>query len=160
MIGEAIVPPATERSLLLRRVSVTEKDHLFRQVEQLGFAFARIRELILGGELALARTGLRQLAGQTGVDLEVLGVLAPESLLQVMMGSGEGNLEKLIPAVEVLFLKGELEESVGQVGRSSQSYAKAALLARQVRAGLGEGADPALKARLEEVFRMIDERTP
>lgn len=139
---------------------MTEKDHLFRQVEQLGFAFARIRELILGGELALARTGLRQLAGQSGVDLEVLEVLAPESLLQVMMGSGEGNLEKLIPAVEVLFLKGELEEMVGQSGRSSQSYAKAALLAWQVRASLGEDSDPALKARLEEVFRMIEERTP
>ncbi len=139
---------------------MTERDHLFRQVEQLGFAFARIRELILGGELALARTGLRQLAGQSGVDLEVLEVLAPESLLQVMMGSGEGNLEKLIPAVEVLFLKGELEESVGEVRRSSRSYAKAALLARQVRACLGEGVDPALKARLEEVFRMIEERTP
>ncbi|UCC73798.1 MAG: hypothetical protein JSV86_04355 [Gemmatimonadota bacterium] len=137
---------------------MAQRDYLLRQIEQLGVALARIRELILGGEPVLAKAGLQQVAAQSGVDLEVLQVLAPESLLQLLMGAGEGNLEKLIPAAEVLFLKGELEEYLGQTGRSAQSFAKASLLGNQVRALIGEVADSNLKSRVEELLEDIERR--
>jgi hypothetical protein len=137
---------------------VAQRDHLLRQIEQLAIALARIRELIRNGEPVLARSGLQQVAAQSGVDLEVLEVLAPESLLQVLMGSGEGNLEKLIPAAEVLFLAAELEEYLGQVSRRDQTLSKAALLVRQVRARLGVDASPELKERVESLLSEIESR--
>ncbi len=108
----------------------------------------------------LARAGLQQVAVQSGVDLEVLEALAPESLLQILMGAGGGNLEKLIPAAEVLYLKGELEEYLGQSSRAAQAFGKAGLLARQVRARVGEGADPALNERVERLLGEIEGRRP
>lgn len=137
---------------------MAQRDHLLRQIEQLAIALARIRELIRNGEPVLARSGLQQVAAQSGVDLEVLEVLAPESLLQVLMGSGEGNLEKLIPAAEVLFLAAELEEYLGQVSRRDQTLSKAALLVRQVRARLGMDASPELKERVESLLSEIESR--
>ncbi len=137
---------------------MAQRDHLLRQIEQLAIALARIRELIRNGEPVLARSGLQQVAAQSGVDLEVLEVLAPESLLQVLMGSGEGNLEKLIPAAEVLFLAAELEEYLGQVSRRDQTLSKAALLVRQVRARLGVDASPELKERVESLLSEIESR--
>ncbi len=137
---------------------MAQRDHLLRQIEQLAIALARIRELIRNGEPVLARSGLQQVAAQSGVDLEVLEVLAPESLLQVLMGSGEGNLEKLIPAAEVLFLAAELEDYLGQVSRRDQTLSKAALLVRQVRARLGVDASPELKERVESLLSEIESR--
>jgi len=89
------------------------------------------------------------------VALEFLDALAAESLLEIL---GESNLEKLIPAAQVLLLKAELEAQLGEIEASVTSIEKAALIARQVRALVGEGGDPELQATVEGLFQQLEDR--
>jgi len=134
---------------------LVEKDYLLRQIEKMGVILAGIRELVFGGEPVRAMVELRQEAARAGVGLGFLDALAAESLLEIL---GESNLEKLIPAAQVLLLKAELEAQLGDNQASLNSIEKAALIARQVRALLGEGGDPELQATVEGLFQQLEDR--
>jgi hypothetical protein len=132
---------------------LVEKDYLLRQIEKMGVILAGIRELVFGGEPVRAMVQLRQEAARAGVGLEFLDTLAAESLLEIL---GESNLEKLIPAAQVLLLKAELEAQLGETEASAQSIEKAALIAQRVRALVGEGGDPDLRATVEALFERLE----
>jgi len=136
-------------------IELVEKDYLLRQIEMMGVILAGIRELVFGGEPIRALVELRQEAARAGVGLEFLDALAAESLLEIL---GESNLEKLIPAAQVLLLKAELEAQLGEIEASVNSIEKAALIARQVRALVGEGGDPDLQATVEGLFQQLEDR--
>jgi len=129
---------------------MVQKDYLLRQIEKMGVILAGLRELALGGAPVQALDQLREEAARAGLLIDLLDSLAPESLLQVI---GESSLERLIPAAEVLTLKGELEEMLGERETSEQSFAKATLVALRVRDLIGNGGDPELNDR---VNRLID----
>jgi hypothetical protein len=138
---------------------VTQKEHLLRQIEELGILLERTRWLIFGGELGQAIAELKVVSAQVGVDIELLGVLAPESLLQNLIGPTGGTLEKLLPAAEMLYLKGELEEVKGDMTRSRQSFSKAALLARQIRVLVADQTDLDLRIRVGQLLNEIENRS-
>ena len=129
---------------------MVQKDYLLRQIEKMGVILAGLRELAFGGAPVQALDQLREEAARAGLLIDLLDSLAPESLLQVI---GENSLERLIPAAEVLTLKGELEEMLGERETSDQSFAKAILVANRVRDLIGNGGDPELNDR---VNRLID----
>jgi hypothetical protein len=134
---------------------LVEKDYLLRQIEKMGVILAGIRELVFGGEPVRAMVELRREAARAGVAFELLDALAAESLLEIL---GESNLEKLIPAAQVLLLKAELEAQLGETEASAISIEKAALIARRVRALVGEGGDPELQATVEGLFQQLEDR--
>ncbi len=129
---------------------MVQKDYLLRQIEKMGVILAGLRELAVGGAPVQALDQLREEAARAGLLIDLLDSLAPESLLQVI---GESSLERLIPAAEVLTLKGELEEMLGEREASDQSFAKAIVVANQVRELIGNGGDPELNDR---VRRLVD----
>ncbi len=121
----------------------------------MGVILAGIRERVFGGEAVQAMTELRVAAARGGVDLGLLEMLAPEALLPFL---GEDNLERIIPAAEVLLLKGELEDVIGQSAESAFSFEKAALLVGRLETLIGEAGDPALKERLQSMRDRLDGR--
>jgi hypothetical protein len=134
---------------------VVQKDYLLRQIEKMGVILAGLRELALGGAPVQALDQLREEAARAGLLIDLLDSLAPESLLQVI---GENSLERLIPAAEVLTLKGELEEMLGERENSDQSFAKAAIVAFRVRDLIGNGGDPELNDRVNRLLDRLDGR--
>ncbi len=116
---------------------------------------AGIREKVFGGAPVQAMAELRVAAARSGVDLGLLEMLAPEGLLPFL---GEDNLERIIPAAEVLLLKGELEEVIGESSESAASFEKAALLVRRLGTLIGEDSDPALQERLQGLRERLDGR--
>ena len=134
---------------------MVQKDYLLRQIEKMGVILAGLRELAFGGAPVQALDQLREEAARAGLLLDLLDSLAPESLLQVI---GESSLERLIPAAEVLTLKGELEEMLGEREKCDQSFAKATLVAMRVRDLIGNGADPELNDRINRLFDRLDGR--
>lgn len=133
-----------------------QKDYLLRQIEKMGVILAGIRELVFGGEPVRAMAELRQEAARAGVGLEFLDTLAAESLLEIL---GESNLEKLIPAAQVLLLKAELEAQLGEKEASARSIEKAALVVQRVRGLVGDGGDPDLRATVEALFERLEDWT-
>ncbi len=134
---------------------MVQKDYLLRQIEKMGVILAGLRELAFGGAPVQALDQLREEAARAGLLLDLLDSLAPESLLQVI---GESSLERLIPAAEVLTLKGELEEMLGEHEKSDQSFEKATLVAVRVRDLIGNGGDPELNDRINRLFDRLDGR--
>ncbi len=134
---------------------MVQKDYLLRQIEKMGVILAGLRELAFGGAPVQALDQLREEAARAGLLLDLLDSLAPESLLQVI---GESSLERLIPAAEVLTLKGELEEMLGEHEKSDQSFEKATLVAVRVRDLIGNGGDPELNDRINRLFDLLDGR--
>lgn len=134
---------------------MVQKDYLLRQIEKMGVILAGIRERVFGGEAVQAMAELRIAAAQGGVDLGLLEMLTPEALLPFL---GEDNLERIIPAAQVLLLKGELEEVIGESEDSAASFEKAALLVRRLESLIGGNADPALKESLHSMRERLDGR--
>jgi len=134
---------------------MVQKDYLLRQIEKMGVILAGLRELALGGAPVQALDQLREEAARAGLLIDLLDSLAPESLLRVI---GESSLERLIPAAEVLTLKGELEEMLEEHEKSDQSFEKATLLAVRVRDLIGNGGDPELNDRINRLFDRLDGR--
>lgn len=132
---------------------MVQKDYLLRQIEKMGAILAGIRAKA-GGAPVAALAELRVVAARAGVALEFLDALDADSLLAIL---GEDSLEKLLPAAEVLTLKGELEERAGQPEKRRDSVAKAGLLVRRLRALLGEDGEPALLERVEQLRRRLSE---
>jgi hypothetical protein len=132
---------------------MAQKDYLLRQIEKMGVILAGLRELAFGGAPVQALDQLREEAARAGLLLDLLDSLAPDSLLQVI---GETSLERLIPAAEVLTLKGELEELLGENEKSDQSFEKATFLASRVRDLLGNGTDPELNDRVNRLFDRLE----
>lgn len=126
---------------------MVQKDYLLRQIEKMGVILAGIRAKA-GVAPVAALAELRVVAERAGISLEFLDALDGESLVAIL---GESSLEKLLPAAEILTLKGELEERAGQPGRRRESVAKASALVRQVLALLGEDGEAALLQRVEDL---------
>jgi hypothetical protein len=132
---------------------VPQRDYLLRQIEKMGVILAGIRQRVVGGEPARALDELREVAGRIGVDLGVLEALAPESLLALL---GEGNLERILPAVDLLLLKAEIEDAMEAPELSADSRAKARILVEHLQAAVAVDADPAVRARILDLAERLN----
>jgi hypothetical protein len=134
---------------------LASKDYIIRQIEKFGVILSGIRQTVFAGEVVAAYDQLREFAAKAGVELEFLDALDPGSLLAVI---GEQDLARLIVAAEILNLKGEIEEEIGETEKSAGSFVKASLIAGHIRALVGEEVEPAVRARLDPLLESLHSR--
>src|SRR5262245_11506840 len=77
-------------------------DYLLRLIEQIGRLVARLRELLLKGEVA-KEDELRQTAAAAGYDLGLLRLLTTESLVSLVNPTGRPDALKNVLLAELIF---------------------------------------------------------
>ncbi len=76
-------------------------DYLLRLIEQIGRVIARIRELVLKGEV-VRDTELKQAAASAGQDLGLLRVVTTETLASMASPTGWSDATKCVLVAELL----------------------------------------------------------
>jgi len=109
---------------------MTKKDFLLRQIEVLGQLLIAIRKMILGGEAdgAAVETRLREVAGRSGMDLELARAASPDTLRLLIAPTGEIEPGRCWLLAETLYLDGVQAGLIGVPERSSDSLRKARML--------------------------------
>lgn len=133
---------------------MVQKDYLLRQIEKMGVILAGIREKCFAGEPVQALILLREFAAREGVELSLLGRLAPQGLLSLL---GADNLAKLLPAAEVFLLKAEIERRLGEEADSAASFEKATIVIARLEELIGSSAEPGLLDRLGELVARVED---
>ena len=126
---------------------LVEKDYLLRQIEKMGVILAGLRQKA-GGAPAEALEQLRAEAAKAGVPLALLDVLAPDAVVPLLGGD---SLEKLLPAADVLLLKREIEEHLGDAAAAAASFEKASIVVGRLEELIDADGDPELRTRLEDL---------
>jgi len=77
-------------------------DYLLRLIEQIGRVIARIRELLLKGEV-VRDTELKEAAAAAGQDLGLLRLVTTETLSSMLSPTGRTDATKSVLVAELLF---------------------------------------------------------
>lgn len=124
------------------------RDYLMRMIEQMGVAFARIRQMLIGGEPV--GDVLRLEARKSGVDLDLARVLDADSLADVLSPNGQPDVTRLWVMAELLHLDGLRLDMEGRMDEGEALHRKSLrlylALEPAVLAALPEGA-----IRLQEI---------
>ena len=124
------------------------RDYLMRMIEQMGVAFARIRQMLIGGEPV--GDVLRLEARKSGVDLDLARVLDADSLAAVLSPNGQPDVTRLWVMAELLHLDGLRLDMEGRMDEGEALHRKSLrlylALEPAVLAALPEGA-----IRLQEI---------
>jgi len=127
---------------------VQRRDYLMRMIEQMGVAFARIRQMLIGGEPV--GDVLRLEARKSGVDLDLARVLDADSLADVLSPNGQPDVTRLWVMAELLHLDGLRLDMEGRMDEGEALHRKSLrlylALEPAVLAALPEGA-----IRLQEI---------
>jgi hypothetical protein len=119
-----------------------------RMIEQMGVAFARIRQMLIGGEPV--GDVLRLEARKSGVDLDLARVLDADSLADVLSPNGQPDVTRLWVMAELLHLDGLRLDMEGRMDEGEALHRKSLrlylALEPAVLAALPEGA-----IRLQEI---------
>lgn len=138
-----------------RRFSVQRRDYLMRMIEQMGVAFARIRQMLIGGEPV--EDMLRLEARKSGVDLDLARVLDADSLADVLSPNGQPDVSRLWVMAELLHLDGLRLDMEGRLDEGEALHRKSLrlylALEPAVLAALPEGA-----VRLHEIEERLTGR--
>jgi hypothetical protein len=117
-------------------------------IEQMGVAFARIRQMLIGGEPV--GDVLRLEARKSGVDLDLARVLDADSLADVLSPNGQPDVTRLWVMAELLHLDGLRLDMEGRMDEGEALHRKSLrlylALEPAVLAALPEGA-----IRLQEI---------
>lgn len=133
---------------------IQNAQRLQRLAEQL---LALQRRLEAGsGDTTHIREGLEEVARRVGVDLDVLRIAHPDTVLEVLSPEGGGDPGKIWAAGEVLFLEGVRALAEGELdeGRRSLVKARHLLASLDPHLTLPEGAHP-LAERLHELDSLL-----
>lgn len=131
-----------------------------QQFQRLAQLLARIQEMIQarGGDPAVAREKLKDVAERVGVDLEVVRLLDPDTVAAILSPGGAG---KVWSVAEVLYLEGILALAEGRDAASREAEAvdrlqRARRLYQHVEPGLDlpEGT-PSPEERLREIASLL-----
>ena len=118
------------------------RDYLMRMIEQMGVAFARIRQMLIGGEPV--GDVLRLEARKSGVDLDLARVLDADSLADVLSPNGQPDVTRLWVMAELLHLDGLRLDMEGRMDEGEALHRKSLrlylALEPAVLAALPEGA--------------------
>ena len=118
------------------------RDYLMRMIEQMGVAFARIRQMLIGGEPV--GDMLRLEARKSGVDLDLARVLDADSLADVLSPNGQPDISRLWVMAELLHLDGLRLDAEGRPEEGEALHRKSLrlylALEPAVLAALPEGA--------------------
>jgi hypothetical protein len=95
-------------------------DYLLRMIEQVGRMLARVRELLLRGEV-VPELEVRQAAAVAGIDLGMARAVTAESLPALVSPGGRPDATRCLVMAEVLFADALLarfsEDSAGEADR-------------------------------------------
>jgi hypothetical protein len=99
------------------------RDYLLRMIEQMGAVFARLRQLILGGEVA--QEEMRSAASRAGVDLTTAKVLDADSLLVLLLPEGQVDPTRTWLTAELIGLDALAADRQGRIEEALEGYRKA-----------------------------------
>jgi hypothetical protein len=102
-------------------------DYLLRLIEQIGRVVARLRELLLKGEV-VQEDELRQTASAAGYDLGLLRLLTADSLSALVNPTGRPDALKHVLVAELLFADALVCRSRGDDGGEAERMAKLSTL--------------------------------
>ncbi len=111
-----------------------------------------------GGDTTHIREGLEELAHRVGVDLDIVRLAAPETVLEVITAGGSGDPGKIWVVGEILFLDGlrALAEGQDQTAHGVLVSASKLLRALESRSvALPDGAIPP-EERLRQLEELLD----
>ncbi|MGH7466673.1 MAG: hypothetical protein ACRENP_01680 [Longimicrobiales bacterium] len=89
-------------------------DYLLRLIEQVGRVLARVREMLLGGEV-VREAEVKQAAAVAGMDLGMLRALTVESVPALVNPSGRPDGLRCVLIAEVLFADALVARTRGDV---------------------------------------------
>jgi len=114
-----------------------QRDYILRLIEQLGQALMRVRQMILGQEVAVGSVDdeLRRVGRRGGVDLDVARVATPETLILLVAPTGEPDPGRCWLLGEMLYLDALNAEAEGRIPAALTSYDKAVRLFRMIEPG-------------------------
>ena len=124
------------------------RDYILRMIEQMGAVFARLRQLILGGERAEEK--LHAAAQQAGVNLDMARALDAESLIALLAPDAQADVTRVWVMAELLFLDGLQASQRGNDALAREAWGKAIRLYGALDPGIIGGL-PEAAARITEL---------
>jgi len=109
------------------------RDYLLRVIEEMGRITARIREMLLGGDVVKAATELQAAARVAGLDVGTARALTADSLLLLLRMSPDADNGRVKLAADLLELDAMVAEAEGKEA-VAESYR---LKATQLREAVG-----------------------
>jgi hypothetical protein len=138
-----------------------QKDYLLRMIEQLGRILVRVRNELLGRESdtdEVTEAEIAELARGSGMELDLVRRLAPESLHLLAAPGGETDPARAWLWAEILFLDALFAERRGDGGRAGASLERALWLFRMVEPGWRPPGDAApASERIAEIEQRLAE---
>jgi len=104
------------------------RDYLLRMIEEMGRIMARIRELLLGGEVVKAATELQEAARVAGLDIGTARVLDADSLVLLLRPTPDADPGRVQLAADLLELDALVARAAGREEQAAQLLAKSARL--------------------------------
>jgi hypothetical protein len=102
-------------------------DYLLRLIEQIGRLVARLRELLLKGEVVV-EDEVRQTAAAAGYDLGLLRLLTTESLASLVNPTGRPDALKTVLVAELIFADALICRSHGDSAGEAERMEKVSTL--------------------------------
>ena len=109
---------------------MSQRDFLLRQIEALGQLLIAVRELIRGGRAqeGEVEARLQEVAGQSGLDLDLARAASPDTLHLLIAPTGEVEPGRCWLLAETLYLDGVRAQMVEDLDRASDSLRKSRML--------------------------------
>lgn len=104
------------------------RDYLLRLIEEMGRIVARIRELLLGGDVVAAATELEAAARLAGIELQAARALTVDSLLVLLRPTPDADPARVRIVAQILELDAERARAAGDDEEAERLFAKARLL--------------------------------
>jgi len=136
---------------------MSQQDYILRIIEQLGAALVQLRKAILGGAATESRVDdvLRRSAAGVGMDLDLVRVASPDSLLAMIAPTGEVDPTRCWLMGETLLTDALFRRSMGRTEEALDALARARVLFSLV----GKDAFVAGYPEAHERLREIDDLT-
>jgi hypothetical protein len=107
--------------------AMEKRDYLLRQIEALGRILSRLRELIVGGATATARSEIQEEMRNAGLELSMANALDAKTLL-MLLGSPVLDVRRAFMVASLLHLDALRARAEGDVTWAGRSTANALAL--------------------------------
>ena len=98
---------------LLHSFPMLRRDYVLRMIEEMGRIVARIRELLVGGDIPAVETALQEAARLASLDLQTIRALTADSLLLLLLPAPTADAGRLKIVIQVLALDAERAVAAG-----------------------------------------------
>lgn len=135
---------------------MAQQDYILRIIEQLGAALIQLRKAILGGSAPESHVDdvLRRSAAGVGMDLDLVRVASPDSLLAMIAPTGEVDPMRCWLMGETLLTDALFQRSQGRTERALDVLARARVLFSLVGKDAFLAGYPEANQRLKEIDDM------